>query len=41
MKEAKGKRLYTVATFEPMYNAPKVLSNEGKAGKDISSSYTP
>ena len=30
MKEVKCKRLYIVATFEPMNNAPKVLSNEGK-----------
>ena len=35
MKEAKGKGLYTVATFEPMNNAPNVLSNAGK-DSDIS-----
>ena len=30
----KKKRLYIVAIFEPMYNAPKVLSNEGNC-RDI------
>ena len=30
MKGVERKRLYIVATFEPMNNAPKVLSNEGK-----------
>ena len=35
MKEVKRKRLYIVATFEPMNNAPNVLSNAGK-DSDIS-----
>ena len=30
MKKVKRKRLYIVEIFEPMNNAPKVLSNEGK-----------